>query len=67
MDLLKLLRGTPVIVFANEDEVFRRKCYRSGMFDFMTILTPDAEFRARIIPALTVSSILEKTNNIEKF
>ncbi len=61
LDLLKLLRGTPVIVFAyNEDEVFRRKCYRSGMFDFMTILTPDAEFRARIIPALTVSSILEK-------
>lgn len=61
LDLLKLLRGTPVIVFAyNEDEVFRRKCYRAGMFDFMTILTPDAEFRARIIPALTVSSILEK-------
>ena len=26
----------------------------------MTILTPDAEFRARIIPALTISSILEK-------
>lgn len=61
LDLLKLLQGTPVIVFAyNEDEVFRRKCYRAGMFDFMTILTPDAEFRARIIPALTISSILEK-------
>lgn len=61
LELLKLLRGTPAIVFAfNEDDVFRRKCYRLGMFDFMTILTPDAEFRARIIPALTVSSILEK-------
>ena len=61
LDLLKLLQGTPVIVFAyNEDEVFRRKCYRAGIFDFMTILTPDAEFRARIIPALTISSILEK-------
>ncbi|MCM1003757.1 MAG: hypothetical protein NC408_05375 [Candidatus Gastranaerophilales bacterium] len=61
LDLLKLLRGTPAIVFAyNEDDVFRRKCYRLGMFDFMTILTPDAEFRARIIPALTIASILEK-------
>lgn len=61
LDLLHLLKGTPAIVFAyNEDEVFRRKCYRLGMFDFMTILTPDAEFRARIIPALTVASILEK-------
>lgn len=61
LDLLNLLNGTPAIVFAyNEDDVFRRKCYRLGMFDFMTILTPDAEFRARIIPALTVSSILEK-------
>lgn len=63
LDLLKLLNATPSIVFSfNEDEVFRRKCYRAGMFDFMTILTPDAEFRARIIPALTVASILEKNN-----
>ncbi len=61
IDLLKLLRGTPAIVFSyNEDDVFRRKCYRVGMFDYMTILTPDAEFRARMIPALTVASILEK-------
>lgn len=61
LDLLNILRGTPVIVFAfNEDEVFRRKCYRAGMFDFMTILTPDAEFRARMIPALSVASILDK-------
>lgn len=61
LDLLKLLKVTPIIVFAfNEEEIFRRKCYRAGMFDFMTILTPDAEFRARMIPALSVSAILDK-------
>ena len=61
LDLLNILKNTPVIVFMfNEDDVFRRKCYRAGVFDFMTILTPDAEFRARMIPALSVSALLEK-------
>lgn len=68
LDLLKILSGTPVIVFAfNEDDVFRRKCYRAGMFDYMTILTPDSEFRARMIPALTVSSILEKNEQYRDY
>lgn len=61
LDLLNLFRGTPIIVSAyNEDELFRKKCYRAGMFDFIPLLTPDSEFRSRMIPALTVASILEK-------
>lgn len=61
LELLKLLSGNPVIVSAyNDDDAFRRKCYRLGMFDFMTLLTPDSEFRARMIPAFTIASVLEK-------
>ncbi len=61
LDLLSILKNTPVIVSAyNDDDTFRRKCYRAGMFDFLPLLTPDSEFRARMIPALTVSGLLEK-------
>ena len=68
MDLLNILKNTPSIVFAfNEDDVFRRKCYRAGVYDFMTPLTSDSEFRARIIPALTVASLLEKNKRYRDF
>lgn len=61
LDLLNFLKTPPKIIFSyNDDDIYRRKCYRAGAFDFMTILTQDAEFRARMIPALSVSSILEK-------
>lgn len=61
IDLLKLVKGIPSIVSAyNEDDVFKRKCYREGMFDYITLLTSDAEIRARMIPALNAASILEK-------
>ena len=64
IDLLKIFKGTPIIVTAyNEDEVFKRKCYRAGMFDFITLLTPDSEFRVRMLPALSVASILEKNRS----
>lgn len=63
LDFLNLFNGTPIIVSAyNDDDTYRRKCFRAGAFDFMTILIPDSEFRARMIPALTVASLLEKTN-----
>lgn len=67
IDLLKIFKSTPIIVSAfNDDDSFRRKCYRVGMFDFMTILTPDAEFRARMIPALSVATLLEKNKQYRK-
>ena len=68
LDLLNIVRNSPSIVFSfNDDDVFRRKCYRAGVFDFMTLLIPDAEFRARIIPLLTVSSLLEKNRQYREF
>ena len=68
LDLLNLFKGTPIIVVSfNDNEIFRRKCYRLGMFDYMPLLTPDAEFRARIIPALAVAGILEKNKQYRDF
>lgn len=62
LQLLSLLKGTPVIVFAyNEDDEYKLKCYKHGVFDYLTILTTDSEFQAKMIPALTVASILEKS------
>ena len=67
LDLLRLFHGTPIIVSSyNEDEVFRRKCFRAGMFDYMPLLIPDAEFRARMIPALSVATLLEKNTQYRK-
>ncbi len=61
LDLLKIFKNTPVVVFAfNDNDTYRRKCYRAGAFDFMTLLIPDAEFRARMIPALSIVALLEK-------
>lgn len=61
VDLLKIIKNTPSIVSAyNEDVDFKNRCFHNGAFDFIPLLTPDAEFQARLIPALTVSSILEK-------
>lgn len=62
LDLLGIFdSGTPIIVTAyNDDEAFKKKCYRAGMLDYIEILTSDAEFRARMLPALNISSILEK-------
>lgn len=63
LDFLNLFNYTPIIVFSfNEDDIYRRKCYRAGAFNYLTLLTPDAEFRARIIPALSICTLLEKKN-----
>ncbi len=62
LDLIKLFQGTPILIFSyNEDEVFKRKCFRAGIYDFMTPLTSDSDFRSRIIPALTMSGMLERS------
>lgn len=59
--LIKIFKSTPIIVTAyNDDDKFKKKCYHAGIIDFMSLLTPDAEFRARTLPALKLSGILEK-------
>lgn len=67
LDLLGLFNTTPIIVTSyNEDEAFKKKCYRAGMTDFITVLTPDSEFRARMLPALNAASVLEKNRQYRK-
>ena len=67
LDMLKLFQGTTIIVTVyNDDDVFKKKCYRAGALDFITLLTSDSEFRVRIFPALSVSSILEKNRQYRK-
>ena len=62
IDLLKLFKGLPSVVFTfNDDDVFRRNCYRLGAAEFLTVLTTDAEFRARLIPLLNMSAVLKKS------
>ncbi|MBQ7764593.1 hypothetical protein IJ384_04405 [bacterium] len=61
LDLLKIFINTPIIVMAyNEDDNFKKKCFRLGAFDFMPLLISDSEFRARMIPAMSISGLLEK-------
>lgn len=61
LNLIKLLKKLPTIIITfNEDETFKKKCYRAGAFDYIPLLTSDSEFRARMIPALSVATLLEK-------
>lgn len=61
LDLLKIFKFTPVIVTAfNDDDKFKKKCYYSGAMDFISLLTPDSEFRARLLPSLKLAGIIEK-------
>ncbi len=62
IDLLNIFSyNTPIIVTAyNDDEAFKKKCYRAGMLDFIPLLTSDAEFRARMLPALSLVSVIKK-------
>lgn len=63
LELLKIIRGTPSIIFAfNENDEFKLKIYRSGAFAYITPLVSDEEFQAKLIPALTTASTLEKNN-----
>jgi len=61
--LLKIFNNTPVIITAfNDDSEFKQKCYDAGAFDYITLLTPEAEFQARLTPAFAVVGLLQKNN-----
>lgn len=63
LDLLNIIKGIPSIVFAyNEYSEFKNECYKKGAFSYITMLTSDAEIQAQLIPALSVSALLEKNN-----
>ena len=63
LELLKLLKDTPIIISAyNEDEEYKLECYRAGALDYITLLTSTKEFQARLTPALSIASLLEKNS-----
>ena len=60
-DLITLFEETPIIVTAfNEDLEFKANCYKLGAIDYITLLITDKEFQARLIPAMSISAVLEK-------
>lgn len=63
LELLSFFKNTPIIISAyNSDEEFKINCYKAGMFDFITPLITDQELQARLLPALSVSSLIQKSS-----
>ena len=61
LELLKLLKGSPAIVFSfNEDEIFKLSCLKSGALSYFTPMTNDEEIDVGLSSALNVSSLLIK-------
>ncbi len=61
LEFLKLLKNTPVIVFAyNIDEEFKINVLKNGANSFITPLTTADEWKAILVSALNQASILEK-------
>lgn len=68
LELLSLFDEAPIIVMSyNDDSSFKNKCYRAGMHDFMTISISDSDFRARILSAFKVASIIKKKLQYKSF
>lgn len=61
LELLKLLKNTPVVVFAyNIDEEFKINVLKNGANSFITPLTTADEWKAILVSSLNQASILEK-------
>lgn len=63
LQLLSLIESAPAIVFGyNDDESFKIKAYKSGMFDYFSLSTSDEEIRAKLLPALKWISSIKRNN-----
>ncbi len=61
LELLKIFKDTPCVVFAyNENEDFKLKAYKNGMLAYITLMSPEEEIQAKLVPALTYSATLDK-------
>lgn len=61
LDLLNIVKGTPSIVFGyNDDTKFKLNAYKAGMSAYFSLMTPDEEIKASLIPALREISSLKK-------
>lgn len=67
LELLDFIKELPVIMFSyNEDEEFKIKAYKKGMYAYITLSTPEEEIDAKLIPALKLITSLEKTSLYRK-
>ena len=61
IELLQILKDTPAVIFGyNADDEFRINTLKNGAAAFVTPLTSDDEFKASLVSALKLASILEK-------
>ena len=63
IELLKIVKDNPVIVFGyNDNEQFKIEAYKNGMFGYFTLSSTPEEINALIMPALKVVSTQHKCN-----
>lgn len=61
LELLDAVEQAPVVVFGyNNNDDFKVKCYKKGMFAYFTLETPDDVIEAQLLPALNFINSLEK-------
>jgi len=61
LQLLTLMNGTPSFVFSyNENPDFSVKAYKAGALNYITLLTPDDELKAKLTSALAIVSSIGK-------
>ena len=63
LELLEIVKDSPSIVFGyNDDEEFKIKGYRAGMFAYIPLSASDEEIQATLLPALKLVSSINKNN-----
>ncbi len=61
LELLNIIKDSPAIVFGyNDDETFKIKGYKAGMFAYIPITSSDEEIQAILLPALKLVSSINK-------
>ena len=61
LELLNIVNNSPSIVFGfNDDEEFKIKGYKAGMFAYIPLSTSDEEIQATLLPALKLVSSINK-------
>ena len=61
LELLNIIKDSPAVVFGyNDDEAFKIKGYKSGMFAYIPITSTDEEIQATLLPALKLVSSINK-------
>ena len=63
LELLNIMEGAVCLVFCfNDDEEYRIKLYKAGVYGYITLMTTDAEIEAKVTQGLNIVSTIEKNN-----